>query len=85
MGRFGTPLSSAAARPIHSRAARRGRSPLPHQQANTRVFDVALPGAQMKLVGGDSGRFEREELVDSVILAPSERVVIDVPFRSREN
>jgi FtsP/CotA-like multicopper oxidase with cupredoxin domain/thioredoxin reductase len=48
--------------------------------ANTRVFNVAVPGARMKLVGGDSGRFEREELVDSVILAPSERVVMDVLF-----
>jgi FtsP/CotA-like multicopper oxidase with cupredoxin domain len=48
--------------------------------ANTRVFNVALPGARMKLVGGDSGRYEREEFVDSVILAPSERVVIDVLF-----
>jgi FtsP/CotA-like multicopper oxidase with cupredoxin domain len=48
--------------------------------ANTRVFNVHLPGARMKLVGGDSGRYEREELVDSVILAPSERVVIDVLF-----
>ena len=48
--------------------------------ANTRVFNVQLPGARMKLVGGDSGRYEREELVDSVILAPSERVVVDVLF-----
>jgi FtsP/CotA-like multicopper oxidase with cupredoxin domain len=48
--------------------------------ANTRVFNVALPGARMKLVGGDSGRVEREELVDSVVLAPSERVVVDVLF-----
>ena len=48
--------------------------------ANTRVFNVQLPGARMKLVGGDSGRCEREELVDSVILAPSERMVIDVLF-----
>jgi FtsP/CotA-like multicopper oxidase with cupredoxin domain len=48
--------------------------------ANTRVFNVALPGARMKLVGGDSGRYEREEIVDSVILAPSERAVVDVLF-----
>jgi FtsP/CotA-like multicopper oxidase with cupredoxin domain len=46
--------------------------------ANTRVFDVALPGARVKRVGGDSGRYEREELVDSVVLAPSERAVVDV-------
>jgi FtsP/CotA-like multicopper oxidase with cupredoxin domain len=48
--------------------------------ANTRVFNVALPGARLKLVGGDSGRYEREEFVDSVILAPSERAVVDVLF-----
>ena len=42
--------------------------------ANTRVFKVALPGARMKLVGGDSGRCEREEFVEDVVLAPSERV-----------
>jgi FtsP/CotA-like multicopper oxidase with cupredoxin domain len=48
--------------------------------ANTRVFNVALPGAQMKLVGADSGHYEREEIVDEVLLAPSERVVVDVLF-----
>ena len=34
----------------------------------------------MKLVGGDSGHCEQEELVDEVLLAPSERVVVDVLF-----
>jgi DNA-directed RNA polymerase subunit RPC12/RpoP len=34
----------------------------------------------MKLVGGDSGRCEREEFIESAILAPSERLVIDVLF-----
>ncbi len=48
--------------------------------ANTRVFNVAVPGVRMKLVGGDSGRVEREQFVDSVILAPSERVIVDVMF-----
>jgi FtsP/CotA-like multicopper oxidase with cupredoxin domain len=48
--------------------------------ANTRVFRVALPGARMKLVGGDSGHVEHEEFVDNVVLAPSERVVVDVLF-----
>ncbi len=48
--------------------------------ANTRVFKVALPGARMKLVGGDSGRAEHEELVDEVVIAPSERLVVDVLF-----
>jgi FtsP/CotA-like multicopper oxidase with cupredoxin domain len=48
--------------------------------ANTRVFNVVLPGARMKLVGGDSGRYEREEWVDDVVIAPSERAIIDVAF-----
>src|SRR3954466_4917198 len=48
--------------------------------ANTRLFDVALRGAPMKLVGGDSGRYERETFVDHVLLAPSERAVVDVLF-----
>jgi FtsP/CotA-like multicopper oxidase with cupredoxin domain len=46
--------------------------------ANTRVFNVQLPGARMKLVGGDSGRVEHEEFVSEVTLAPSERAVVDV-------
>ena len=48
--------------------------------ANTRTFKVALPGAELKLVGGDSGHVEREEFVEEVVLAPSERVVLDVLF-----
>src|SRR5215212_6743563 len=50
--------------------------------ANTRVFKVALPGARMKLVGGDSGRCEREAIVEDVVLAPSERAVVDVQFKT---
>ena len=34
----------------------------------------------MKLVGGDSGHVEHEQFVDDVVLAPSERVVVDVLF-----
>ncbi len=48
--------------------------------ANTRVFNVAVPGLAMKLIGGDSGRYEREEWVDHVVIAPSERALVDVKF-----
>ena len=34
----------------------------------------------MKLVGGDSGRYEHETFVDEVLLAPSERAIVDVRF-----
>jgi FtsP/CotA-like multicopper oxidase with cupredoxin domain len=50
--------------------------------ANTRIFNFALGGTRMKLVGGDSGRYERETFVDEVMLAPSERAVLDVMFDS---
>ena len=34
----------------------------------------------MKLVGGDSGRYQRETFVEEVLLAPSERAIVDVQF-----
>ena len=48
--------------------------------ANTRLFNVAFTGARMKLIGSDSGRYEHETFVDEVLLAPSERAVVDVRF-----
>jgi len=48
--------------------------------ANVRVFNVRLPGARIKLVGGDNGRVEHEEFVEEVLLSPSERVIVDVYF-----
>jgi FtsP/CotA-like multicopper oxidase with cupredoxin domain len=48
--------------------------------ANTRLFNVGLPGAQMKLIGSDSGRYEHENFVDDVLLAPSERAIVDIRF-----
>jgi len=79
MGRFGNVLL-VGGEPDCSLTARAGevvRLWLTNT-ANTRVFTVSLPGAQMKLVGGDSGRVECEEFVSEVILAPSERAVVDV-------
>src|SRR5918995_4286425 len=46
--------------------------------ANTRVFNLTVPGARLKLVGGDSGRVEHQEFVSEVLLAPSERAVVEV-------
>jgi FtsP/CotA-like multicopper oxidase with cupredoxin domain len=48
--------------------------------ANTRIFNFAIRGARTKLVGSDSGRYERETFVEEVLLAPSERAVLDVLF-----
>ena len=48
--------------------------------ANVRPFNVRFPGATMKLVGSDGGRLEREQIVEEVLIAPSERAVVDVLF-----
>ena len=48
--------------------------------ANTRIFNFGLSGARMKLVGGDSGRVEREGFTDEILLSPSERAIVDVLF-----
>jgi len=81
MGRFGDTLLIAG-EPELELAARAGEVVRVYltNTANTRVFKVALPGARMKLVGGDSGRVEREAFVEDVVLAPSERAVLDVRF-----
>ena len=48
--------------------------------ATTRTFNFGIAGTKMKLIGGDNGRYEKETFVDSVVLAPSERAVVDVYF-----
>jgi FtsP/CotA-like multicopper oxidase with cupredoxin domain len=48
--------------------------------SNTRVFNLSIPGVKMKLVGGDSGKYEREQWSSSVVLAPSERSIVEVLF-----
>jgi FtsP/CotA-like multicopper oxidase with cupredoxin domain len=81
MGRFGNVLL-VGGEPQASLTAKTGEVVRLYltNTANTRVFNVALPGARMRLVGGDSGRYERAEFVDEVLLAPSERAVVDVLF-----
>ena len=48
--------------------------------SNVRTWNVSLPGARMKVVAGDLSRFEREEWVENVSIAPAERYVVDVRF-----
>jgi FtsP/CotA-like multicopper oxidase with cupredoxin domain len=81
MGRFGNVLL-VNGEPELSLAARYGEVVRLYltNTANTRVFNVGLPGARAKLVGGDSGHYEHEQLVERVLIAPSERVVVDVLF-----
>lgn len=48
--------------------------------ANVRPFNLRIPGTRMKLVGGDGGRVEHEQMIDEVLIAPSERAIVDVLF-----
>jgi FtsP/CotA-like multicopper oxidase with cupredoxin domain len=79
MGRFGNVLLVNGETSL-SLSAQRGEVVrfLLTDTANTRVFSFGIRGARMKRVGGDSGRCEHEELVETVVIAPSERVIVDV-------
>lgn len=48
--------------------------------ANVRPFNLAIHGAKMKLVGGDSGLYERDTWSDEVMINPSERAIVEVLF-----
>jgi suppressor of ftsI len=48
--------------------------------SNARIFNLRIPGARLKLIASDLGEFEREEWVESVVIAPAERYVVEAEF-----
>lgn len=48
--------------------------------ANTRVFNLKIPGAKMKLVGADNGLYEHDTWMDDILLGPSERAIVELSF-----
>jgi suppressor of ftsI len=48
--------------------------------ANARPYNFTIDGHKLKLVGGDSGKYEKESLVNSVIISPAERQIVEVLF-----
>ena len=48
--------------------------------ASARVFNFSIPNTSMKLIGSDIGSYEKEEFVDSVVIASAERYTIEVMF-----
>ncbi len=47
--------------------------------SNTRIFNLSFgPGVRLKLVGSDLGTYPEERWVESVVLAPAERYVVDI-------
>jgi suppressor of ftsI len=81
MGRFGNVLL-VNGEPAWSLAVRAGEVVRFHvtNASNTRTFNISFDNASMKVVASDVGRFEREEWVESVPIAPAERYVVEVQF-----
>ncbi|NNE34213.1 MAG: multicopper oxidase family protein [Rhodothermales bacterium] len=48
--------------------------------SNTRTFNLRIGGAKLKVVASDISRFEREEWVDSIVMAPAERYILEARF-----
>ena len=48
--------------------------------ANSRTFNVTFGDARIKIIGSDVSRFEREQFVESVVIAPAERYIVEVYF-----
>lgn len=81
MGRFGN-VMLINGEPDYQLAARRGDVIrfLFTNVANSRTLNLSFGGNPIKLVGADIGRFEREEMVPSVVIAPAQRYVVEAKF-----
>ena len=85
MGRFGNTVLTNG-KPILDLYARKGSVVRFYvtNVASTRTFNFRFSGSsndpKMKRVASDIGRYEKEEWVDSIIIAPAERYVVDVLF-----
>jgi suppressor of ftsI len=53
--------------------------------SNTRVFNITFGGAQMKIVASDVSKYENEEWVKSVVIAPAQRYIVEVKFDKEGN
>ena len=81
MGRFGN-VQLVNGEPTYELVVRRGEVVRFYltNASNARQYNLSFPGARMKVVGSDVGRFEREEWASSVVIAPAERYIVDVEF-----
>jgi len=81
MGRFGN-VFLVNGQPGYRLSVRRGEVVRFYltNASSARTLNLSFPGARMKVVATDAGPFEREAWVESVVLAPAERYVLDVRF-----
>jgi suppressor of ftsI len=81
MGRFGNVLL-VNGEPGYELFVRRGEVVrfLLTNASNTRTFNLSFAGARMKVVASDVGNYEREQWIESIVIAPAERYVVHVRF-----
>ena len=81
MGRFGN-VFLVNGEPDYQLSVRRGEVVrfFVTNVANTRTFNLVLNGVPLKVIGSDIGKFEREEWVESVVIAPAERYILEARF-----
>ena len=48
--------------------------------SNARTYRLSMPGASMKVVGADLGRYEQEFYTDEFVISPAERVIVEAYF-----
>jgi suppressor of ftsI len=48
--------------------------------SNTRIFNISFGDATIKVVASDLGKFENEQMVQAVVIAPAERYIVEVRF-----
>ncbi len=48
--------------------------------ANSRTFNITFGSNRIKLVASDIGKYQKEQWIPSVVIAPGERYVVDVQF-----
>jgi FtsP/CotA-like multicopper oxidase with cupredoxin domain len=48
--------------------------------SNVRPFNISIPRAKLKLAGSDGGLYEKEAYVDSIVITPGERYIVEAYF-----
>lgn len=81
MGRFGN-LFLVNGEPEYHLEARKGEVVrfFLTNVSNTRVYNITFGDAPMKIVASDESKFEHEETVKSIVIAPAQRYVVEVKF-----
>lgn len=83
MGRFGN-LFLVNGAPGFTRSVARGAVVRFYvtNVSSARIYNLSFAGARVKVIASDLGRYVREAWVESVVIGPAERYVVDVRFAS---